>query len=79
MCSIAEVIHQFKQAWTRQLDDSAIHAACLQAHFGQPGGQKTGCGFPVAHCLALVHAATGLVPQWVLAPLRTHDLSLVSQ
>jgi hypothetical protein len=180
MCSIAEVIHQFKQAWTQQFDDSAIHAACLQAgvkwrdrllspvyvvklfllqilagntacdhvprlagrsftgeayckarsrlplavlqtllssctramqravhddgrwfghrlwlvdgtgfsmpdtpalraHFGQPGGQKTGCGFPVAHCLALVHAATGLVQQWVIAPLRTHDMSLVSQ
>ena len=51
----------------------------LRAHFGQPGGQKTGCGFPVAHCLALVHAASGLVQRMVLAPLRTHDMSLVSQ
>jgi hypothetical protein len=51
----------------------------LRAHFGQPGGQKTGCGFPVAHCLALVHAATGLVQQLLIAPLRTHDMSLVSQ
>ena len=25
----------------------------LQEHFGQPGAQKPGCGFPVAHLLAL--------------------------
>lgn len=48
----------------------------LQAHFGQPGGQQAGCGFPVAHCLALVHAGSGLVRQLITAPLRTHDLSL---
>jgi hypothetical protein len=51
----------------------------LRAHFGQPGGQQTGCGFPVAHCLALVHAATGLVQQLVIAPLRSHDIPLVAQ
>lgn len=51
----------------------------LQAHFGQPGGQKPGCGFPVAHCLALVHAASGLVQQLLIAPLRTHDMSLVAK
>lgn len=51
----------------------------LRGYFGQPGGQKTGCGFPVAHALALVHAATGLVQQLLIAPLRTHDMSLVSQ
>jgi hypothetical protein len=32
----------------------------LRASFRQPGGQKMGCGLPVAHCLAMVHAATGL-------------------
>jgi hypothetical protein len=51
----------------------------LRAHFGQPGGQATGCGFPVAHCLALVHAATGLVQRLVIAPLRSHDIPLVAQ
>lgn len=50
----------------------------LRNHFGQPGGQAVGCGFPVAHCLALVHAASGLIQKFVVAPLRTHDLSLVS-
>ena len=33
----------------------------LQAHFGQPGNQAKGCGFPVAHLLALFHAGTGLL------------------
>ena len=30
--------------------------AALQAYFGQPGNQAKGCGFPVAHILALFHA-----------------------
>lgn len=49
----------------------------LQAHFGQPSGQKPGCGFPVAHLLALFHAGTGLLLQVVAAPLCTHDLAQV--
>jgi hypothetical protein len=51
----------------------------LQAHFGQSGVQKPGCGFPIAHGLALVHAASGLVAKLLLAPLRTNDLSQVVQ
>jgi hypothetical protein len=51
----------------------------LQARFGQPGAQKPGCGFPVAHGLALVHAASGLVTKLLLAPLRTHDMSQVAK
>jgi len=47
----------------------------LQGHFGQSGAQKPGCGFPIAHGLALVHAASGLVTKLLLTPLRTHDLS----
>src|SRR5262249_36748691 len=46
----------------------------LQARFGQPGNQKKGCGFPVAHLLALFHAGTGLLLEVAAAPLRTHDL-----
>ena len=46
----------------------------LQAHFGQPGTQKRGCGFPVAHLLALFHVGTGFVQRVVASPLRTHDL-----
>jgi hypothetical protein len=47
----------------------------LQEAFGQPGAQKPGCGFPVAHLLALFHAGTGLLQKVVVSPLRTHDLA----
>jgi hypothetical protein len=46
----------------------------LQAYFGQPSVQKKGCGFPVAHMLALFHAGTGLLMQVAASPLRTHDM-----
>jgi hypothetical protein len=46
----------------------------LQAHFGQPSNQKKGCGFPVAHILALFHAGTGLLVKIVTSPMRTHDM-----
>lgn len=49
----------------------------LQEHFGQPGGQQPGCGFPVAHLMALFHAGTGMVLKILASPLRTHDLSRV--
>jgi hypothetical protein len=51
----------------------------LQAAFGQPGAQRKGCGFPVAHLLTLFHAGTGLLQQVLVAPLRTHDMSQASQ
>lgn len=47
----------------------------LQAHFGQPGGQKPGCGFPTAHWLVMLHAGTGMITKMLAAPLRTHDMS----
>jgi Transposase DDE domain len=50
----------------------------LQAHFGQPGAQKKGCGFPVAHQLMLFNARTGLAVDAITAPLRTHEMSLAS-
>jgi hypothetical protein len=49
--------------------------AALQAHFGQPGGQAEGCGFPVAHLLARFDVSTGYLLQTVAGSLRTHDLS----
>ena len=42
----------------------------MQAHFGQPGNQAKGCGFPVAHLLALFHAGTGLLLEVNAAPGR---------
>ena len=51
----------------------------LQRHFGQPGNQSPGCGFPVAHLLVLFHAGTGLLREILVSPLRTHDMSQVVQ
>lgn len=51
----------------------------LREHFGQPGGQAEGCGFPTAHWLALVHFGSGLFQKVITAPLRTHDLKDVGR
>jgi hypothetical protein len=51
----------------------------LREHFGQPSGQRPGCGFPVAHLLALFHVGTGMLLEVVTAPLCTHDMSGVAQ
>jgi hypothetical protein len=51
----------------------------LRDHFGQPGGQAKGCGFPTAHWLALLHFGSGLFQKSFTAPLRTHDLNGVSE
>jgi Transposase DDE domain len=47
----------------------------LQAHFGQPSGQAEGCGFPVAHLMALFDARRGYLLRALARPLCTHDLS----
>lgn len=49
----------------------------LQEHFGRPGNQKVGCGFPVAKILALFHAGTGLLLEVTAAPLRSHEMAHV--
>lgn len=51
----------------------------LQAHFGQPVGQRRGCGFPVAKWLALFDLATGLLLRVSVNPLHTHDMSKVTE
>jgi hypothetical protein len=63
------------RTWT--LDGSSFSMSDtpeLQAHFGQPSAQAKGCGFPVAHMLALFHAGTGLLLHVLASPLRTHDM-----
>jgi Transposase DDE domain len=50
----------------------------LQAHFGQPGNQKPGCGFPVASILVMFHAGTGLLLKTLAAPLRTHEMAYLA-
>lgn len=48
----------------------------LREHFGQPGAQKKGCGFPVATLMVLCDAA-GFVVKALSLPLRTHEASQV--
>ena len=50
----------------------------LQEAFGQPSGQRPGCGFPVAHLLALFHAGTGFLQEVLPAPWHTHDMAEVA-
>lgn len=47
----------------------------LQKHFGQPGGQAAGCGFPVAHLMVRFDLHTGYLLQTEALPLRSHDLA----
>ena len=63
---------------TWHLDGSSFSMADrpeLQETFGQPGNQKKGCGFPVAHFLALFNADTGFLQRVIPSPLRTHDMA----
>jgi hypothetical protein len=83
--SLAEC-HDQAQGWCGHrvwlLDGSSCSmpdTPALQHAFGQPGGQRKGCGFPVAHLLTLFHAGTGLLQQVLVAPLRTHDLKQACQ
>src|SRR5215471_9169697 len=63
--------------WVDGSSFSMPDTPALQEHFGQSGKQLPGCGFPIAHLLALFHAGTGMVLDLLAAPLRTHDLSQV--
>jgi hypothetical protein len=63
--------------WVDGSSFSMPDTPALYDYFGQSGKQLPGCGFPIAHLLALFHAGTGMVLQLLAAPLRTHDLSEV--
>lgn len=51
----------------------------LQQEFGQSGAQKQGCGFPVAHLLALFDLSSGTLIEAIASPMRTHDLKNMAQ
>lgn len=51
----------------------------LQKHFGQPTGQRKGCGFPVAHLLVLFEAASGRLLDVLDSSWRIHDLTRVAE
>ena len=47
----------------------------LRAAFGQPAGQRPGCGFPVAKWTALFDVATGMLLRSAAAPLRSGEMA----
>jgi hypothetical protein len=49
----------------------------LQAAFGQPDGQKAGCGFPVVRLVAMFCWATGAVLDVAMGAYRSSELTLV--
>lgn len=51
----------------------------LQIEFGQPDGQKPGCGFPVARLVAVFCWATGAVLDVAIGAYRSSELTLVHQ
>lgn len=51
----------------------------LQKAFGQPTGQKAGCGLPVPKLLGLFDAFSGMIVQMLALPLYTHEQSKVWQ
>jgi len=52
-----------------------LHGDTACNHFGQPGGQKPGCGFFVAHWLVLMHLGTGMITKMLASALCTGDMS----
>jgi hypothetical protein len=53
-------------------------AGPLRRHYGQPPGQASGCGFPVARLLGVIHAGTGLITEWLDAPLFASEQALAA-
>jgi len=77
--TVAEMLWKGHRLW--HMDGSSFSmpdTPQLQQTFGQPGRQRKGCGFPVAHILCLFDAATGLIQDCILSPLRTHDMAKAS-
>jgi Transposase DDE domain len=57
---------------TTQLADTAANQKC----YPQPGGQKSGCGFPVLKLVVLFCLQSGAILQVMLGNLQAHDLRL---
>lgn len=51
----------------------------LRDYFGQPGGQRAGCGFPVASLLFLFDCGTGFLRKLIVSKLSCHDMSQASR
>jgi len=58
----------------RGLECSDARHPCVARPFWPIGGQKPGCGLPVAHLMTRFHAGIGTVLRVLAAPLRTQDM-----
>jgi hypothetical protein len=50
----------------------------LRRAFGQPSSLAEGGGFPVARLLPQFHTDTGMLPSFLVSPLRSHEMACVS-
>lgn len=50
----------------------------LNKQYGNPSGQKKGCGFPVSELLVMVHWSTGMILDLCAMPWKQHEQSKVS-
>lgn len=71
--------HGHRTFWIDGSSTSMPDTHELQQHFGQPGQQQAGCGFPVARLWAMFDARSGLLVKLLTSPLRTHEGSQVAQ
>ncbi len=67
----APLWHGHRTFWVDGSSTSMPDTPELQAYFGQPGGQQTGCGFPVAKLWGMFDARSGLLVKLLVSPLRT--------
>jgi len=65
--------------WVDGSSISMADTAPLQAHFGQHGAQRAGCGFPMARLWGMFDARSGMLVKLLVSPLRTHEGSQVTQ
>jgi hypothetical protein len=69
----APLWHGHRTFWIDGSSTSMSDTPELQDYFGQPGGQQTGCGFPVAKLWGMFDARSGLLVKLLVSPLRTHE------
>lgn len=71
--------HGHRTFWVDGSSTSMADTPELQQHFGQPGQQRPGCGFPVARLWGMFDARSGLLVKLLVSPLRTHEGSQAAQ
>jgi hypothetical protein len=71
----APLWHGHRTFWIDGSSTSMADTPELQEYFGQPGGQRAGCGFPVAKLWGMFDARSGLLVKLLVSPLRTHESS----